>query len=130
MRYFICSFDSFNLIRFGIPAELTGKIMQLSRVQNSFCETAGSEIFISLPVLFRQKIIDPHGLVLKLTVTGDRKIILLTPKIEKEMEIPNDKVHGLPEVLSGPFVYFKGVFFSNENPVLIICPEKLMGCIS
>jgi len=117
------------MISFGIPAESTGQIIQQSRVQNTLCDTEGSDVFISLSAMFKQSFITPHGLILKSSVSGGRKVILLTPKIEKDMEIPEENIHRLPQVLSGIFIFFKGVFFSKENPVFIINTEKLSGCI-
>jgi len=117
------------MIRFGIPAESTDRIIQLSRTQNSPCEITDNDAYISLPAMFRQNFSTPHGLILKLTVSPGKKITLLTPKIEKDMEIPEDNIHELPAMLSGPFVYFKGVFFNEDKPVFILDPEKLIGCI-
>jgi len=123
------------MIRFGIPAESTERIIQLSRTQNSPCEIADNDVYISLPLMFRQnmttdaKQMTQHGLILKLKVSQGKKITLLAPKIEKDMEIPEDSIHGLPTLLSGPFIYFKGVFFNEEKPVFILNPEKLKGYI-
>ena len=126
MRCFICTFE---MIRFGIPAECTEKIIQLSRTQNSLHETIDNDVLVSLPSLFRQDFTTLHGLVLKLSILEGKKIILLTPKIEKEIEIPEGSIYGLPDIFSGPFIFFRGVFFSNENPVFIINPEKITGYI-
>jgi len=115
------------MIRFGIPAEYTEKIIQLSREQNSIFETADNNIFVSLPALFRQSYSTLHGLIMKLSDSKNQKIILLTPKIEKEIEIPDGCIHRLPDMFSGPFVFFMGVFFSDENPVFIFNPEKITG---
>jgi hypothetical protein len=125
MRYFICTFETIN---FGIPAESTEHIIQLSRKQNSLYETEDSNVFISLPALFRQYDTTPYGLVLKLSVSTNgftRKITLLTSKIEKDMEIPDDNVHRLPKLFTGPFIFFSGMFFSEGNMIFIINPEKL-----
>ena len=128
MQHFICAFEA---IKFGIPAEITGQIIQLSRMQNSVCETTDtdSEVYISLPALFRKASTTPHGMVLKIKLSEEKKIILLTPQIEKDMDIPDNYVHGLPKVFSGPFTFFKGVFFDDKNPVFIVDPEKLKGLI-
>ena len=133
MRHFICVFE---MIRFGIPAESTERIIQLSRTQNSPCEIEDNDVFISLPAMFNKKqmtdakqMTAPHGLLLKLHIPDGKKIILLSPKVEKDMEIPENKIHELPALLSGPFIYFKGVFFNEEKPVFIISPEKLLGYI-
>ncbi|MCL2442869.1 MAG: hypothetical protein FWD13_05315 [Treponema sp.] len=115
------------MIRFGIPAEYTEKIIQLSREQNSLYETVNNDILVSLPALFERNFSTLHGLILKLSVLEGKKIILLTPKIEKEIDIPDGCIHSLPNVFSGPFVFFRGVFFSDENPVFIINPEKISG---
>ena len=129
MRYFICAFE---MIHCGIPAESIEQIIQLSRSQNSLYETVDSDIFISLPALFRCSYATPHGLVLKISVSAGsftRKVTLLTPKIEKDMEIPDENVHRLPQLFSGPFIFFRGVFFNEGNPVFVLNPEKLKECI-
>jgi len=125
MRYFICALDASNMIRFGIPAESTGHIIQISRSQSSFVENADNDVFVSLPALFKQSFTTPHGVVLKLENSSEKKVILLTPKIEKDIEIPDNKVRALPKVFSGPFVFFNGMFFSDDNPVFIFNPKKL-----
>jgi len=122
MRYFVCAFE---LIKFGIPAEFTESIIQLTRTQNSTIENVDNNVYVSLPALFQKYSSTPHGVILKLSVSNSRKITLLTPQIEKDMEIPENNVHGLPQLLTGPYAFFSGVFFSNENPVFIFNPEKL-----
>jgi len=118
------------MIRFGIPAESTDHIIQLSKTQNSIFETTDNEVLISLPALFKQYITTPHGLVIKFSVSSDdRKITLLTPKIEKDMEIPDENIHHLPQIFLGPFVFFKGVYFNDGKPVFIINTEKLKESI-
>ena len=128
MRYFICAFGK---IGFGIPAESTERIINLSHSQNSFMESADAdkEIYVSLPALFKQNFTTPHGLVLKFCVSEDRKIILLTPKIEKDMVIPDENVRRLPKVFAGPFVFFNGMFFYDEIPVFVFNPDKIKGCV-
>ena len=126
MRCFICTF---NMIKFGIPADAAKQIIQFSRVQNSMIEKENNEVFISIPALFKQYSEEYHGLILKMDVSEVKKIILLTPKIEMEIEIPDNSIHSLPKLFSGPFIYFNGVFFNDNNPVFIINTEKLIGCV-
>ena len=143
MRYFICALDKINL---GIPAEQTERIIQVSRVQTSIYETGDHSsvpefpstggAFISLPALFRQEDAVFHGLVLKSIrpLTSDQtaddhaKTILLMPKIDIDMEIPEDAIHRLPEAFVGVFSFFTGAYFDGDGQslILILNPQKLM----
>jgi hypothetical protein len=101
------------------------------------------EAFISLPALFRQsEIAAPHGLVLKtlenrrdsqeieLPAVGEgrpQKTILLAPKIDIELEIPEESIYRLPEVFAGLYSYFfKGAFIGAQDMILILNPEKIV----
>jgi chemotaxis signal transduction protein len=120
MNYFICALDKMNL---GIPAQQVERIIKTARVQSAVIEKENGEAFISLPALLRQKGISaPHGIVLK---TGKpEKIVLLTPKIDKDMQIPEEDIHKLPKTLIGPLCYFRGVHFCDQNAILILDPES------
>jgi len=133
MRYFICALEKINL---GIPAEQTERIIPLSRAQTSVYETADQPpgaggAFISLPALFQQEDTAVfHGLVLKnrggdSTANAHGKTILLMPKIDIDMEIPEDAIHRLPETFAGVFSFFSGAYFDGENLILILAPQKL-----
>ena len=126
MKYFICALDKINL---GIPAEQTERIIQVTRVQGAVYETENQEVFVSLPVLLRQKDSSaPHGVVLK-SNTGESsavKTVLLTPRIDVELEIPEENIHSLPEALGGLFKYFRGAYCTDQNVILILNPQKLI----
>ena len=134
MKYFICALDT---IQFGIMAQETEKIIQSTRTLNAVFETQTNEtghmeVFISLPALFMmQNTITPHTLVLKtrLLASKDIKIFLLTPRIENELEIPEEHIHQLPKALSDLHGYSKGVFFNNQtiqNMGLILNIDKIV----
>ena len=125
MKYFICPLDKINL---GIPAEQTERIIPVTRVQNAVHESENQEAFISLPVLFQQKdTAAPHGVVLKPSFlpAGTGKTVLLTPRIDIDLEIPEENIHRLPEAFAGQFRYFRGACFNSQNLILILNPEKL-----
>jgi len=123
MKYFICALDTVHL---GIPAERTERIIPVSRVQTAVYETENQEAFISLPLLFRQKEpAAPHGIVLK----GAVKTVLLTPRIDIELEIPEEDIHQLPQALVGLSRYFRGVCFSGQKTILVLDPAKLVESI-
>ena len=144
MNYFLCGLDTIQL---GIPAEWTERIIPVTRVQTALYETEGQETYISLPVLFRQKDCNvPHGVVLKdeavmnssladdgssagagssVDAGGIVKTVLLTPRIEKDLEIPEENIHGLPEALNGLLRYFKGACFNGNSMILILNSKKI-----
>jgi hypothetical protein len=122
LRYFICALDKINL---GIPAEQTERIIPVTRVQDAIRETENQEVFISLPALFQQKDAAPHGLVLKSKTAV--KTVLLTPRIDVELEIPEESIHSLPQALAGAFGNFRGAYCTDQNVILILNPEKIMG---
>jgi chemotaxis signal transduction protein len=106
----------------GIPAEQTEKIISVSRTQTAVRETENGETFISLPALFRLNDSAPHGVVLK---NQTPKTVLLTPKIDIDLEIPEENMGSLPESFSGWSRYFRGACFNEHNMILILDPEKL-----
>ena len=130
MKYFICALDGkhWNSTSYlGIPAEQTERLIPADRTQTVVYETDNEEAFILLPALFDLKDRDaPHGLILK---NAPRiKTILLSPRIENEMEIPPQEIHQLPDALSAMHTYFTGIFFTDDKVILILDPEKLLEC--
>ena len=128
MKYFICALDTVHI---GIPAERTERIIPVTRVQTAVYETENQEAFVSLPALFRQKdTAAPHGVVLKSgaesLAAGAVKTVLLTPRIDIDLEIPEESIHGLPEALAGMFRYFRGACFNGQGVILILNPVKLV----
>jgi hypothetical protein len=112
----------------GIPAEQTEKIISVNRAQTAISESENGETFISLPALFRLNENAPNGVVLKPAASQEAtapKTILLTPKIDIDLEIPEENMGSLPESFSGWFRYFRGACFNDHNVILILDPEKL-----
>jgi chemotaxis signal transduction protein len=106
----------------GIPAEHTEKIISIERAQTAVFETENGEVFISLPALFQLKESAPNGIILK---APEPKTILLTPKIDIDLEIPEENIRGLPESFSGWARYFRGACFNDQNVILILDPGKI-----
>jgi len=131
LKYFICALGSaFGKINIGIPAEMTERIIAVTRIQGAVSETENGEAFISLPALLRQKdTAAPHGIILKPAgQPSDNavKTTLLTPKIDAEMEIPEENIHSLPKAMDGMYRHFRGAYCTGKNVVLIFNPEKLL----
>ena len=131
MKYFICNIDNINL---GIPAEWTERIISSNRTQTAVYEESSYEetsigAYISIPALLQLKETSaPHGLVFK--SADPVKTVLLTPKIEIELEIPQESIHRLPLALTEKLAFFSGVYFTGESVILILDPEKLLESIT
>jgi hypothetical protein len=113
----------------GIPAEMTERIISVTRIQGTVRETENQEVFISLPALLKQKeTAAPHGIVLKpVSQPPDApKTILLTPKIDAETEIPEENIHCLPRAMGGMYRHFRGAYCTGQNVILILNPQKLL----
>jgi len=134
VKYFICAFGN-NLL--GIPAEHTQRVIPVTRVQECVFIADNEEAFISIPALFQKKDAarvqeTPHGLVLKDSFRINNwpgKIILLSPKIDIDLEIPEEKIRKLPEVFAGVFAFFRGACFQEDSGkmILILDLEKLLS---
>jgi hypothetical protein len=130
VKFFICSADS---VHFAVPSEKTERIISLDRVQTGVCEKENNEAFISLRALFRfESPSAPHGLILKSGRPGPNgepvKTIHLTPKIDIELEIPEENIYDLPKSFTGLFRFFSGLCFTEkqDNVILIIDIEKIL----
>ena len=133
MKCFVCALDKAGI---GIPAERTERIIPVTRAQTEVYETnyenETQTAYISLPALLRQK--EPgvqHGLILKpaggspKTVPAPR-IALLVPRVDMEMEIPEEETHSLPLALTGLNRYFSGACFTKESVILVLDTKKIM----
>ena len=127
MKYFICALGSINL---GIPARQTERIVSVTRIQDAVQETENQEVFVSLPALLGQKDkTTPHGIVLKPGAPqppNASKTTLLTPRIDAELEIPEESIHSLPRAMGGAYRHFRGAYCADKNVILILNPEKIL----
>jgi len=123
LKYFVCASDKISV---AIPAEQTEHIISVTRIQQAVCETENQEVFISLPVLLRlEDSAAPHGIILKSSDSSAVKTVLLTPRIDIETEIPEEKIHSLPEAMGGVFKYFRGAYCTEQNVILVLNTEKI-----
>jgi hypothetical protein len=126
LKYFICALGKVNA---GIPAQRTERIVSVTRTQDAVYETENQEVFISLPALLRQKDrAAPHGIILKPGESPAKtaRTTLLTPRIDAELEIPEDKIQNLPKAMGGAYKYFRGAYCIGKNVILVLDPDKLL----
>ena len=129
LKYFICALGKITI---GIPAEQTERIVSVTRAQGAVCETENGEVFISLPMLLRKEDGSaPHGIVLKSSAgeSSPVKTVLLTPRIDMELEIPEEGIHSLPKAFAGVFRHCRGAHCTGHSVILILDPEKLTESI-
>jgi len=135
MRVFICTFASFTA---AIPTESVSSLMLYTRRVSHTVEyhPKNGNAYVSLPRLFKCPTAEvSHGITLKNNNNNDEtmenKIILLTTKVEKEMEIKNELVYPLPKIftLFRISTFFNGILFNSNNneepPLLFINTGQL-----
>jgi chemotaxis signal transduction protein len=89
-------------------------------------ETENGEVFISLPSLLNIDVPAPHGVVLKKTSADAVQTTLLAPRIDIDLEIPEEEISQLPKAISGSFRFIRGVYFDDNNAILILKLDKLI----
>jgi hypothetical protein len=125
MKFFICSLERILL---GIPAEDTERIVPVPRVQNSLFETDADGGYIFLPALFKKSTPALHGMILK-PRNLSRRLVLLVPRIDTDLDIPDDKIRLMPGALAGVFPCFREACFLKEDLILLLQTEKLVETV-
>jgi len=127
MKYFICALDTIGV---AVSGECTERIISVSRIQSSVYEKEEQNIFISLSLLFKKENLStPHGILLK-PKNNDKKVTLLTPPIDIDLEIPEKDIYTVPIALTEKLRYFSGACFIEGRLVLILNTEKLLEAYS
>jgi hypothetical protein len=126
MKYFLCAFDAVYL---GIQSNRVERVVSGSATQAYGDSTGENDALIPLPSLLgRADLSAPHGIVLK-PQSGKKKITLLAPPLDIDVEIPEESVYAVPQALKGYMRYLSGACFfkkdREERLVLIIDLEKL-----
>jgi hypothetical protein len=127
MRVFLSDFSSFTL---AIPMDAVASIViYKQRVENDDQENCN--IYISLPQLFnlpREAVC--HGIVLQQCDNTANKVVLLSPEIKRDIEIPNELFYPIPKALGSLrfSTVFSGIQFAG-NPVLLLNTEQLINSI-
>jgi hypothetical protein len=128
MKYFLCTFDAVFL---GIQSNRVERVISnsVSAAQALANSTGDNDAHISLPSLLgRADLSAPHGIILK-PQSGKKKITLLAPPLDIDVEIPDESVFAIPHALKGFMRYLSGACYikkdREERLVLILDLEKL-----
>jgi hypothetical protein len=137
MRFFLSIFEDFCL---AVPIDQIASLIMYSQIPQAevFRDEEKGDIYFSLPHFFGS----PgeavrHGLVLKepgqernLEERG-RKILLVTA-VERDENIPEDRIHSLPGILfamDGVSVITGICFIEGSTPILFVDPIRLIRCM-
>jgi len=144
MRVFLCSFGDFALAipMFSVSSltNLEDRSVQYNAAANDAVmhDQGNHNTYISLPQLFNLADINVRHCVILNNPDGTNddtdknKIVLISPEVVREIEIPDEEIHVIPEVLIGTHfsMLFTGIHLSDTpvlvNPVLVLNPEQLM----
>ena len=121
VNYFIFPLGN-TKINLGIPKDNTEKIVPINRDQNILLAEDQGQNYISIPILFKLNgSISPHAVVLKNCNT-----MLLCPKIDSEITVSSDEIYEMPKALQHFFVYVNGIFFRDNDLILIMDTDLLL----
>jgi len=138
MRVFLCAFGSFSL---AIPITYISSIMLYYGNSDKKIEynNENRNTYISLPVLFDYHSETlRHGIILKNGENDEdngiieNKTILLTTEIEREINIPEERIYSMPKILDRMKFsnIFSGILFGhesqNKNMLLFLNPKLLI----
>ncbi|MDR1031475.1 MAG: hypothetical protein LBL76_11470 [Treponema sp.] len=145
MRTFLCGFEGIFL---GVPSECVAEIIQVSGDMHAMIEGKPhkGQVFFSLPRFFcRADLPTPHGIRLKPlaypealvkvlgTYTGTEApgVVLVTPPVETEVDIPPEAIQQLPDFLRlpGSLPFLRGVSFTGATMTAFIDPVLLISRI-
>ncbi|MDR2952997.1 MAG: hypothetical protein LBU82_07120 [Treponema sp.] len=125
MKHFLCAFDALYL---GLRADRVERVFSLSAARQLESGAGEEGACISLPALFgRAGFASPHGIVLK-PFDNEKKITLLSPPLDIDVDIPEESVYSLPRALQGGLRFASGACFlakEKERLVLILDLEKI-----
>jgi len=112
MKLFLCALGMDAEVFIGIPSSCVAEIILEKRSPAMPVETESSGVYISLPVLFgRPTLAVFHGMILKGRLP---RTVLLVPPIDTDEEIPDGRIHPLPELLRGMLPAVGGACFAGD----------------
>jgi len=123
MRFFIFPYEN---IYIAVAADMVKRFISLDAPDN-FHDTGKKELpetdQIKIPVcmIFKKLHEDKssrHGIVLKQEtaasgVFGDKTIVIITPPVERDIEVAENKIQKLPGSFTGVYSTFSGLYFNE-----------------
>ncbi|GHV92752.1 hypothetical protein AGMMS50268_32590 [Spirochaetia bacterium] len=147
MRFFVCALGEITL---ALPADSVARIIPVSRNGSALVEIEGGsgDAYLSLPLALKKGECQVHhGIVLKrcpgellaalrreppIQQESSARVILSTPKIETDLDIPDGDIRSLPAFMGQPEMlpWLSGAVFSGAAMILIVDMELLLKKIS
>ena len=66
-----------------------------------------------------------HGIVLKQETGSCQTMVIITPPVERDIDVEEKKIRSLPGSFSGVYSSFNGVYFNEQKIVFFLDVEKL-----
>ncbi|MCL2181526.1 MAG: hypothetical protein FWB83_10415, partial [Treponema sp.] len=108
MRFFIFPLDNIHI---AVAADKVKCFISLDNVQEDSYQAEPGQIKIPIYIVFgksRGENISCHGIVLKQKTSRDETLVIITPHIEKDINIDEKEIQSLPGCFSDVYSSFSG----------------------
>jgi len=68
-----------------------------------------------------------HDIVLKQETNDNKSLVIITPPVEKDIDVPESEIQSLPASFSGVYSSFNGLYFNDKKIIFFLDIEKLIS---
>ncbi|MCL2176243.1 MAG: hypothetical protein FWB73_09395 [Treponema sp.] len=68
-----------------------------------------------------------HDIVLKQKTNDNKTLILVTPPVERDIDVAENQIQNLPGSFSGVYSSFNGLYFDKQNIIFFLNLEKTIS---
>jgi len=121
MRFFIFPIESIHI---AVAADKVSKFI-------SHDMTEAEQTVIPLYILFtrhqKNENVSFHGIVLKQEICDNKKIVIMTPPIEEDINVSQEEIQSLPDSFSGVYSSFNGIYFYRQKLIFFLDIENFIS---
>jgi len=66
-----------------------------------------------------------HGIVLKQETSDNKTLVIITPPVERDIDVAEKEIQSLPGSFSGVYSSFSGLYFNEQKIIFFLDIEKL-----
>jgi len=123
MRFFIFPLEN---IYIAVAAD---RVKRFISAENNMNSVNVDHINIPVYMIFGKprciENISCHGIVLKQETNENKTLVMITPPVEKDIDIAENEIQSLPGSFSGIYSSFNGIYFSGQKIIFFLDIEKL-----
>ena len=116
MRFFIFPFEK---IYIAVAADKVKRF-----ISTATADTIQGNDPVKIP-LHRAENMAHHGIVLKQETNDHKTLVLITPPVEKDIEVAEKEIQSLPGSFAGMYASFYGIYFNEQKIIFFLDVEKL-----